>query len=77
VSSVASILRGAILNILGRTLSSSALDALSSFYSERDARLKDFEDLKLQAEQDAGPSPQILDMDSLFAEDWNASQFWV
>lgn len=52
-------------------LSGSALDALKEFYADRDARQKQFEDLKAGAEADA-----ILSMET-FAEDWNQSQFWV
>ncbi|KAG0647339.1 Elongation factor methyltransferase 5 [Hyphodiscus hymeniophilus] len=54
-------------------LSGSALDALREFYVDRDARLKQFEDLKKGAEENA--AGQILSMDA-FAEDWNESQFW-
>ncbi|OAL45998.1 hypothetical protein IQ07DRAFT_590785 [Pyrenochaeta sp. DS3sAY3a] len=53
-------------------LSSGALDALKEFYGERDARNKQFEDLKSQAENDFEGK---LSMDA-FTEDWNASQFW-
>ncbi|KAJ4290856.1 Protein-lysine N-methyltransferase efm5 [Kalmusia sp. IMI 367209] len=54
-------------------LSSGALDALKEFYGERDARQKQFEDLKAQAEDDFEGK---LSMDA-FTEDWNASQFWA
>ncbi|OAK95032.1 hypothetical protein IQ06DRAFT_285034 [Phaeosphaeriaceae sp. SRC1lsM3a] len=53
-------------------LSGSALDALKEFYGERDARQKQFENLKSQAEDDFEGK---LSMDA-FTEDWNASQFW-
>ncbi|KAJ4348571.1 Protein-lysine N-methyltransferase efm5 [Didymosphaeria variabile] len=53
-------------------LSAGALDALKEFYGERDARQKQFEDLKTQAEDDFEGK---LSMDA-FTEDWNASQFW-
>ncbi|KAF2827461.1 hypothetical protein CC86DRAFT_348956 [Ophiobolus disseminans] len=53
-------------------LSGSALDALKEFYGERDARQKQFENLKGQAEDDFEGK---LSMDA-FTEDWNASQFW-
>ncbi|CBX98452.1 hypothetical protein IAQ61_010538 [Plenodomus lingam] len=53
-------------------LSSSALDALKEFYGERDARQKQFEELKGKAEDDFDGK---LSMDA-FTEDWNASQFW-
>ncbi|PBP18754.1 hypothetical protein BUE80_DR010293 [Diplocarpon rosae] len=58
-------------------LSSSALSALREFYAERDAREKQFEDLKAVAEQkhDATTKQAPLTMDA-FAEDWNESQFW-
>jgi hypothetical protein len=46
---------------------------LKEFYGERDARLKQFEDLKTNAEDDFEGK---LSMEA-FAEDWNASQFWV
>jgi hypothetical protein len=55
-----------------RQLSGSALDALKEFYGERDARQKQFENLKSQAEDDFEGK---LSMDA-FTEDWNASQFW-
>lgn len=55
-------------------LSPFALEALGSFYNERDAREKQFEDLKVQAEDEF--DQKQLSMDA-FAEDWNASQFWV
>ncbi|KAJ9620981.1 Protein-lysine N-methyltransferase efm5 [Taxawa tesnikishii (nom. ined.)] len=54
-------------------LSADTLDLLKNFYSERDAREKQFEDLKAQAEN--AFESKTLSMD-LFAEDWNASQFW-
>lgn len=59
---------------LYRHLSADTLDLLKNFYSERDAREKQFEDLKAQAEN--AFESKTLSMD-LFAEDWNASQFWV
>jgi hypothetical protein len=46
---------------------------LKEFYSERDARQKQFEDLKTKAEDDFEGK---LSMEA-FTEDWNASQFWV
>jgi hypothetical protein len=46
---------------------------LKEFYGERDARQKQFEDLKTKAEDDFEGK---LSMEA-FAEDWNASQFWV
>jgi hypothetical protein len=55
-----------------RQLSGSALDALKEFYGERDARAKQFEELKGKAEDDFEGK---LSMD-VFTEDWNASQFW-
>jgi hypothetical protein len=58
-----------------RALSTSTLDALKEFYADRDARLKQFEDLKNIAEENAS-SNIPLTMDA-FAEDWNESQFWV
>lgn len=57
------------------SLSSSALEALKDFYADRDAREKQFEDLKAQAEDQADGNA-VLSMDA-FTEDWNASQFWV
>jgi len=57
-----------------RQLSSTALDALKQFYNDRDNREKAFEDLKAQVETNFGDQ-QPLSM-SVFAEDWNASQFW-
>ncbi|TVY84343.1 EEF1A lysine methyltransferase [Lachnellula suecica] len=52
-------------------LSGSTLDALKEFYADRDARQKQFEDLKDAAADNAAP----LTMEA-FAEDWNESQFW-
>lgn len=70
-----------------RTLSSHALDALKEFYTERDTRAKQFEQLKAEAEDRAAAGagapgtggsalkyPLSMDM---FGEDWNESQFWV
>jgi hypothetical protein len=45
---------------------------LKEFYGERDARQKQFEALKSQAEDDFDGK---LSMDA-FTEDWNVSQFW-
>jgi hypothetical protein len=56
-------------------LSGSALDALKEFYADRDARQKQFEDLKTVAEENAAKGVPLT-MDA-FAEDWNESQFWV
>ncbi|KAF2629901.1 hypothetical protein BU25DRAFT_489318 [Macroventuria anomochaeta] len=53
-------------------LSGDALSALKEFYGERDARQKQFEALKSQAEDDFDGK---LSMDA-FTEDWNVSQFW-
>ncbi|KAJ4365768.1 Protein-lysine N-methyltransferase efm5 [Neocucurbitaria cava] len=53
-------------------LSAGALDALKEFYGERDARQKQFEELKGQAEDEFEGN---LSMEA-FTEDWNASQFW-
>jgi hypothetical protein len=61
--------------IENRVLSSSALDALKEFYADRDARQKQFEDLKTVAEENAAKGIPLT-MDA-FAEDWNESQFWV
>jgi len=55
-------------------LSGSALDALKEFYADRDARQKQFEDLKAHAESDAAGQTSLT-MDA-FAENWNESQFW-
>lgn len=70
-------------------LSSHALDALKEFYADRDARAKQFEQLKAEAENkaaarggsgggEAGASTlkYPLSMEA-FTEDWNESQFWV
>ncbi|KAH8819562.1 putative N6-adenine methyltransferase-domain-containing protein [Xylogone sp. PMI_703] len=60
-------------------LSSSALDALKEFYADRDARLKAFEDLKANVEDEAqareATSKGTLSME-IFTENWNDSQFW-
>jgi hypothetical protein len=62
------------LNIL-RILSNTALAALKDFYADRDAREKQFEDLKAGVAEPAN-GQSSLTMDA-FTEDWNASQFWV
>ncbi|KAJ4421524.1 Protein-lysine N-methyltransferase efm5, partial [Neurospora sp. IMI 360204] len=55
-------------------LSSSTLDALKSFYADRDARAEQF--AKLQAETEERHALNVkLSMDA-FTEDWNESQFW-
>ena len=66
-----------------RTLSAHALDALQEFYSGRDARARQFEELKAAAEaREADGSEREaalvypLSME-MFGEDWNKSQFWV
>ena len=65
------------LIIWHRVLSTSALSALQEFYADRDARLKQFEDLKNVAEEDdAERRTKVWSMDA-FAEDWGESQFWV
>jgi hypothetical protein len=56
-------------------LSSSALDALKEFYADRDARQKQFENLKTVAEENAAKGVPLTM--NAFAEDWNESQFWV
>ena len=56
------------------TLSNAALDALREFYRDRDAREKQFEDLRSTINHESGKSPLTMDA---FAEDWNESQFWV
>lgn len=61
--------------IINSSLSSHALDALKEFYAERDAREKQFEDLKVLSEKDA-VERKTLSMEA-FQEDWNESQFWV
>lgn len=66
------------------TLSSHALDALKEFYTDRDARAKQFEQLKTEAEDRAATGgggakesnlKYPLSMEA-FGEDWNESQFW-
>jgi len=54
-------------------LPADTLAALQDFHREKDARQKQFEDLKTAAEDDFAQ----LSIHTLFAEDWNASQFWV
>ena len=54
----------------GSSLSSSTMAALQEYYKEKAEQDSRFEDLKAASE------PTKWSMD-LFAEDWNASQFWV
>ncbi|KAI5806271.1 putative N6-adenine methyltransferase-domain-containing protein [Geopyxis carbonaria] len=57
-------------------LSSSTLDALKAFMSERDEQQKRFEELKAAAEdQHDQKSQRIVTMED-FEEDWQQSQFW-
>jgi hypothetical protein len=56
------------------TLSDTALEALREFYRDRDAREKQFEELRSAIDHESGQS--LLTMDA-FAEDWNESQFWA
>ncbi|WPH04311.1 Hypothetical protein R9X50_00720000 [Acrodontium crateriforme] len=56
-------------------LPADTLKALEEFNSERDARAKHFEDLKVQSESDFRNASGQLSME-LFGEDWNQSQFW-
>ena len=53
-------------------LSTNTLSALHEFYAEKDQREKKYEDLKIATER----PDENLSMD-MFAENWNASQFWV
>ncbi|KAG9649841.1 N-6 adenine-specific DNA methyltransferas-like protein 2, partial [Aureobasidium melanogenum] len=55
-------------------LDPSTLALLQEFYTERDERQKQFEDLKAKAEDEFDNS-KPLSMD-LFAESWQDSQFW-
>lgn len=59
---------------MGRQLDPSTLAALQEFYTERDEREKQFEDLKSKAE-DAFDGSKPLSME-LFTESWQDSQFW-
>ncbi|KAG8529192.1 uncharacterized protein KY384_005827 [Bacidia gigantensis] len=56
-----------------RNLSDHALTALRHFYSEQDMQKQRFEELKSVTEQSNSATRFSMDM---FAEDWNASQFW-
>lgn len=60
---------------IASALSTAALDALKEFYADEEARAKQFEDLKLAAENHSVDNP-ALTMDA-FSENWNESQFWV
>ncbi|OJD35591.1 n-6 adenine-specific dna methyltransferase 2 [Diplodia corticola] len=53
-------------------LSAGALSALQEFLGERDAHTKQFEDLKVAAEEDFSKTEQPLSMEA-FTEDWNAT----
>ncbi|KAK3677433.1 Protein-lysine N-methyltransferase efm5 [Recurvomyces mirabilis] len=58
-------------------LSADTLGLLQDFLSEKDAKAKQFEELKAKAEEDFEKDGQDgkLSM-ALFDEDWQASQFW-
>ena len=58
-------------------LSADTLGLLQDFLSEKDAKAKQFEDLKAKAEEDFEKNGRNgkLSM-TLFGEDWQASQFW-
>jgi hypothetical protein len=56
-------------------LDPSTLALLQEFYTERDEREKQFEDLKSKAEDDFSDASKPLSMD-LFTESWQDSQFW-
>jgi len=58
-----------------RELSGAALEALKEFYADRDAREKQFEDLKSASSAEETKN-KSLTMEA-FAENWNESQFWV
>lgn len=64
------------LAFLSSVLSGDAFAALQDFYSEKDQREKDFEELKNKAENNEQLQSTPLSM-NMFSEDWNASQFWV
>ncbi|KAL8693568.1 MAG: hypothetical protein Q9218_001610 [Villophora microphyllina] len=55
-------------------LPADTLAILGDFYAEREQNEKQFEDLKVQLEQEGLKTPLSMTM---FSEDWNASQFWV
>lgn len=56
-------------------LPADTLQLLQQFRDEKDARTKQFEDIKTQSELDFQNGSATFSMD-LFEEDWNASQFW-
>lgn len=56
-------------------MSGVALEALKEFYADREAREKQFEDLKSKKITEVAEN-QPLTMDA-FTENWNDSQFWV
>ncbi|KXL42952.1 hypothetical protein M433DRAFT_59053 [Acidomyces richmondensis BFW] len=56
-------------------LPADTLQLLQEFQLEKDARAKQFEDLRAQAENEFEKGNGKLSMD-IFGEDWNASQFW-
>ncbi|MCJ1308618.1 hypothetical protein MMC25_002271 [Agyrium rufum] len=55
-------------------LPSDTLAALQEFYAERDAGEKKFQDFRARADEASRNGTLTM---SMFAEDWNASQFWV
>jgi hypothetical protein len=65
----------AILTLKNSQLDPSTLALLQEFYTERDEREKQFEDLKSKAEDDFDDVSKPLSMD-LFTESWQDSQFW-
>lgn len=56
-------------------LPADTLQLLAQFHADRDAKAKEFENLKTKAESAFENGSGKLSMD-LFGEDWNASQFW-
>lgn len=56
-------------------LSGDTLQLLQQFNEEKDARTKQFEEVKAQSELNFSNGAAQLSM-NLFTEDWNASQFW-
>ena len=65
---------GSYVNTNPSKLPSDTLAALQDFYHEREKKEKELQDFRSSVEQASSTGNLSMNM---FAEDWNASQFWV